>query len=70
MRYELKKSSQPSLQYENIRKELIPHISHDLKTPITSIKEYVKDIIDESANAPEKQKSLTLIIIIYTHSGV
>ncbi len=54
MRKELKKSIDTQLQVENNRKELISNISHDLKTPITSIKGYVEGIRDGVAQSPEK----------------
>ena len=54
MRVELRKSLEKQLQYEENRKELIASISHDLKTPITSIKGYVEGIKDGVANDEEK----------------
>ncbi len=54
MRQELKKSIDKQVQYEDNRKELISSISHDLKTPITSIKGHVEGIRDGVANTPEK----------------
>lgn len=56
MRQKLKESIMLQLQYEENRKELISSISHDLKTPITSIKGYVEGIQDGVANTPEKLK--------------
>ena len=35
-------------------KELISNISHDLKTPVTTIKGYAEGIIDGVADTPEK----------------
>ncbi len=54
MRLKLKQSQALNAQYENSRKELMSNISHDLKTPITSIKGYVQGIIDGVANNPAK----------------
>ena len=55
------------LAYENNRKELIANISHDLKTPITSIIGYVEGIRDGVANSPEKMERY--IQTIYTKSN-
>jgi signal transduction histidine kinase len=54
MRSKLKESAELQKKYEENRKELIANISHDLKTPITSIKGYVEGIQDGVANTPEK----------------
>jgi histidine kinase len=54
MRKQLKESAALKAQYEENRKELIAHISHDLKTPITSIKGYIEGIQDGVATSPEK----------------
>lgn len=62
MRYELKQSIEAEIQYEENRKELISSISHDLKTPITSIKGYVEGIMDGVANSPEKLNKYLQVI--------
>lgn len=54
MRLRLKESADEKLMAENQNKELISNISHDLKTPITSIKGYVEGIMDGVADTPEK----------------
>lgn len=54
MRLKLKESVYTRIRYDENRKMLISNISHDLKTPITSIKGYVEGIIDGVANTPEK----------------
>ncbi len=55
MRLRLKESADEKLEREKQNRELISNISHDLKTPITSIKGYVEGLIDGVANTPEKQ---------------
>ena len=40
---------------EDSRKELVASISHDLRTPITTIKAYVEGLIDNVANSPAKR---------------
>ena len=55
MRRRLKESDEQKTKYEQSRKELIAGISHDLKTPITSIKGYVSGLMDGVADTPEKQ---------------
>lgn len=54
MRTELKKSKEAQLQYEKNRQQLIASISHDLRTPLTSIKGYIMGLKDGVANTPEK----------------
>lgn len=54
MRVKLKEAQVAQEQYEQNRQELIASISHDLKTPLTSIKGYVQGIQDGVANTPEK----------------
>jgi histidine kinase len=56
MRIRLKESIEKLLAYEENRKELIANISHDLKTPITTIKGYVEGIRDGVANSPERME--------------
>ena len=49
-------------EYETNRKELIANISHDLKTPITSIIGYVEGLQDGVANTPEKRADYLQVI--------
>lgn len=54
MRLQLKENEEEKEQNEKKSKELVSNISHDLKTPITSIKGYVEGIMDGVADTPEK----------------
>jgi signal transduction histidine kinase len=54
MRLKLKESVHTQMKFDDNRKMLVSSISHDLKTPITSIKGYVEGIMDGVANTPEK----------------
>ncbi len=56
MRGHLKVSVEERLRYEKYRTELLSGISHDLRTPLTSIKGYIEGLIDGIADTPDKQK--------------
>jgi len=56
MRIKLKGQIEQNIQYEKDSKELISNISHDLKTPMTSIKGYIEGLMDGVADTPEKQE--------------
>ncbi|MGE5390018.1 MAG: sensor histidine kinase [Deltaproteobacteria bacterium] len=62
MRLQLKDAQTISQRYENNRKELIANISHDLKTPITSIRGHVQGMMEGVANTPEKAQKYQQII--------
>ncbi len=55
MRLKLEESIVTQMKYDDNRKMLVSSISHDLKTPITSIKGYVEGILDKVADTPEKR---------------
>ncbi|MDP4147077.1 MAG: histidine kinase dimerization/phospho-acceptor domain-containing protein, partial [Bacillota bacterium] len=48
--------------YEENRKTLIANISHDLKTPITTVNGYIEALIDGVVTSPEKVDSYLKII--------
>ncbi|HFI0301725.1 TPA: ATP-binding protein [Streptococcus suis] len=48
--------------YEQNRTQMIADISHDLRTPLTSIKGYAKGILDGIANTEEKRKQYLTVI--------
>ncbi len=54
MRLRLKESAEDIAESERKNRELVSNISHDLKTPITSIRGYVEGIMDGVADTPEK----------------
>ncbi|MDR1563377.1 MAG: HAMP domain-containing protein [Oscillospiraceae bacterium] len=56
MAVRLKSSVEETLKNEQSRKELIAGISHDLRSPLTSIKAYVEGLIDGVAVTPEAQR--------------
>lgn len=47
---------QKTAAYEKARRDLIAGISHDLRTPLTSVKGYIKGLRDGVANTPEKRE--------------
>lgn len=60
MRVKLKESIYLQRKYDDNRSFLISSISHDLRTPVTSIKGYIEGILDGVANTPEKQTQYLL----------
>lgn len=62
MRLRLKESVLARQRLEELRTEMISNISHDLKTPITSINGYIQGISAGIANTPEKQKKYMEVI--------
>ena len=67
MRIKLKDSVHTQLKYEDNRKILISSISHDLKTPVTSIKGYVEGISDGIASNPDKMERYLKTIAVKTY---
>ena len=54
--------------YEQNRTQMVADISHDLRTPLTSIKGYAKGILDGVANTEEKRNRY--LSIIYQKSSI
>lgn len=54
MRKRLKDNAEEKIKFDKQNKELISNISHDLKTPVTTIKGYAEGILDGVADTPEK----------------
>ena len=62
MQRQLKRSKEEQTKYETYRRELISGISHDLRTPLTTIKGYVGGILDGIADTEEKRKKYLLAV--------
>ncbi|MDD3228979.1 MAG: HAMP domain-containing sensor histidine kinase [Oscillospiraceae bacterium] len=52
----LKASEERTRQHEQSRKELLVGVSHDLRSPLTSIRAYVEGLLDGVAKTPEAQR--------------
>jgi len=51
---------------ENIRRDFVANVSHELKTPITSIKGFVETLLEEGENNPEQTQNFLKIIARHT----
>ena len=56
MQESLKAGMAKNAAYEKARTDMVSGISHDLRTPLTSVKGYIKGVKDGIANTPEKQE--------------
>ncbi|WFR56467.1 HAMP domain-containing sensor histidine kinase [Anaerocolumna sp. AGMB13025] len=63
MRDKLKENKEKEDQLKRSQKELISCISHDLKTPISTIKAYTEGLRDGLADTPDKKKKYYDILI-------
>jgi len=50
------------LRLESLRRDFVANVSHELKTPITSIKGYVETLLDESDEYPQHVRDFLAII--------
>ena len=55
MRLQLRQTLEKRQEYEESRKLVIAGISHDLRTPLTSIKGYISGLMDGIASTPDMQ---------------
>jgi signal transduction histidine kinase len=62
MAWRLKRSLEEREEEEEKRKELIASISHDIRTPLTSIKAYVEGLEDHVASTPAMQERYLQVI--------
>ena len=56
MQEHLREGMERNAAYEKARTSMISGISHDLRTPLTSVKAFIKGILDGVANTPDKQR--------------
>ena len=56
MQQHLLEEREKNAKYEQARTDLVAGISHDLRTPLTSVKGYIKGMRDGVANTPEKRE--------------
>ncbi len=66
MRKVLKIAHEDRNRYEKERQELLRGISHDLRSPLTSIRGYTEGILEGVANSEEKRKKYCEAILIRT----
>lgn len=62
MAVRLKQSVDQTIKNEESRKELMAGISHDIRSPLTSIKAYVEGLMDGIAQTPEIQQRYLMTI--------
>ncbi len=56
MQEHLLEEQEKNAAYERARTDLVSGISHDLRTPLTSVKGYIKGLRDGVAQTPERQR--------------
>ena len=56
MQEHLLEEQEKNAAYERARTDLVAGISHDLRTPLTSVKGYIKGLRDGVAQTPERQR--------------
>ncbi len=61
IRKEIHKAMEQELKSERLKSELITNVSHDIKTPLTSIKNYVDFLNDDSLSEEERKKYISII---------
>ncbi|MFB4158988.1 sensor histidine kinase [Geomicrobium sp. JSM 1781026] len=62
MRHSLKRSMHEQMKYKQNRKELLSNLSHDLKTPITSIMGHAQGMLDGVMVTKDRQEDYARVI--------
>jgi len=52
---------------ENVRRDFVANVSHELKTPVTSIKGFVETLLEGAINEPEQARRFLEIIAKHTN---
>lgn len=60
---ELQKDIDKKIQIDEMRKEFLSHVSHELKTPIALIQGYAEGLVDDIADDPESREFYCDVII-------
>ena len=66
MKKQLKAVEDENARIENIRKEFVANVSHELKTPLTSISGFIETLQNGAADDPEARTKFIEIIAIET----
>lgn len=61
IRKEINKAMEQELRSEKLRNELITNVSHDIKTPLTSIKSYVDFLQRDNLSEKERKEYLEIV---------
>ena len=54
-------------QLENVRRDFVANVSHEIKTPLTAIKGYVETLFNQEVDTPEETHRFLGIILKHAH---